>query len=131
MQKGLSLLSSQMSVGIAENEPNGCEEITFTGTIAANDHIMFGRKRLDHCLILVATGTTGISNKIRIAPGCCATHHLKPWIIICLTYILTEHATRHFISLKASRGQSSVLISSAFLERYRQGGTIVRQTVPS
>lgn len=67
MQKGLSLLSTQVSVGIAENEPNGREEITFTGTIAANDHVVFGRKRLDDRLVLVAADTNAISSRIIIA----------------------------------------------------------------
>lgn len=43
-----------MCVGIAEDETDGREEITFAGTIATNDHIVLGRKRLDDRLVLVA-----------------------------------------------------------------------------
>lgn len=54
MQKGLSLLSPEVCVGIAEDETDGREEITFAGTIATNDHIVLGRKRLDDRLVLIA-----------------------------------------------------------------------------
>lgn len=43
-----------MCVGIAEDETDGREEITFARTIATNDHIVLGRKRLDDRLVLVA-----------------------------------------------------------------------------
>lgn len=54
MQKGLSLLSTQMSVGIAKDKPNGRKEVTFPRPIATNNHVMFGRKRLNYRLVLVA-----------------------------------------------------------------------------
>lgn len=54
MKKSLSLLPAEMGIGIAEDEANGSKEITFAGTVAANDDIMFGRKRLNDSLILVA-----------------------------------------------------------------------------
>lgn len=43
-----------MSIGIAEHKPNGRKEVTLPGSIATNNHIMLGRKRLDHRLVLVA-----------------------------------------------------------------------------
>ena len=43
-----------MCIGIAEDETDGREEITFTGTIATNDHIVLGREGLDDRLVLVA-----------------------------------------------------------------------------
>lgn len=43
-----------MSVGIAENEANGRKEIALAGTIASDDDIMFRRKGLNDCLVLVA-----------------------------------------------------------------------------
>lgn len=54
MKKSLSLLPTEVGVGITKDEANGCKEITFAGTVAANDDIMLGRKRLDDSLILVA-----------------------------------------------------------------------------
>lgn len=54
MKKRLSLLSAEMSVGIAENEANGRKEIALAGTIASDDDIMFRRKGLNDCLVLVA-----------------------------------------------------------------------------
>jgi hypothetical protein len=54
MKESLSLLSAEVGVGIAEDETNGRKEITFSGTVAANDHIMLGRKRFNDRLILVA-----------------------------------------------------------------------------
>jgi len=43
-------------IGIAEDKTDGREEITFAGTIATNDHIVFGREGLDDRLVLVAKG---------------------------------------------------------------------------
>lgn len=54
VKKSLALLSAQVCVRIAENETNGGEEVTFAGTIAADNDIVFGRKGLDDGLILVA-----------------------------------------------------------------------------
>lgn len=59
MKKGLSLLSTEVGVGITEDEPNRGEEVTLARTIAANNDIVFRRKRLDDCLVLVAMGDTG------------------------------------------------------------------------
>jgi hypothetical protein len=44
-----------VSVGIAEDEANGCEEITLARAIATNDDIVFRRKWFDDRLVLVAT----------------------------------------------------------------------------
>lgn len=54
MEKGASLFASHLSVGIAEDEANGGEEVTFSRAIAPNNHIMFRREGLDHSLVLVA-----------------------------------------------------------------------------
>lgn len=54
MKKSLTLLSAQVCVRIAENEANCGEEVTFAGTIAADNDIVLGRKGLDDGLILVA-----------------------------------------------------------------------------
>ena len=54
MKESLALFSAQVGVGVAENEPNGREEVTLTRTIAPDDDIVFGRKGLNDCLILVA-----------------------------------------------------------------------------
>ena len=52
-----------MRIGIAEDETNGREEITFAGTIATHDHIVLGRKRLNNRLILVTIDILAISNR--------------------------------------------------------------------
>lgn len=54
MKKCLALLSAEMSVGIAEDETNGREEVTLARPIAADDDIVFGRKGLNDRLVLVA-----------------------------------------------------------------------------
>lgn len=54
MQKSLALLSAHMSVGIAEDEANGREEVTFPGAIAADDYIVLWGEWLDNGLVLVA-----------------------------------------------------------------------------
>lgn len=54
VKQSLTLLSAQMGVGITENKPNGREEVTLARTIAADDNIVFGRKRLNDRLVLVA-----------------------------------------------------------------------------
>lgn len=54
MKKCLTLLSTEVGVGIAEDETNGREEVTFAGPIAADDDIVFGRKGLNDRLVLVA-----------------------------------------------------------------------------
>ena len=53
MEKRLSFFASHLRVRIAEDEPNSCKEITFTGSIAAHDDIELRRERLYNCLILV------------------------------------------------------------------------------
>ena len=50
----MTLLSAEMSVGIAEDEANGREEITLPGTIAADDDVVFGGEWLNDRLIFVA-----------------------------------------------------------------------------
>ena len=52
-----------MSVGIAENEANGREEVTLPGTIAADNDVVFGGEWLDDRLIFVA-GCRAESTKV-------------------------------------------------------------------
>lgn len=54
MQKSLALLPAEMSIGIAEDEANGREEVTLPGTIAADNDVVFGGEWLDDRLIFVA-----------------------------------------------------------------------------
>lgn len=54
VQKSLPLLTAEVSVCITQNETNGGEEVTFAGTIPADDDIVLGGERLNDCLILVA-----------------------------------------------------------------------------
>lgn len=85
-----------MGVGIAEYEPNGREEVTFAGTIAADDDIVFGGEWLDDRLILVAVVTVELVEPFGhlLVNSVCCTYLLKPWMMICLTYILGTRATR-------------------------------------
>lgn len=53
MKKRLALFPPHVGVGITENESNGREEVTFTGTIATDNNVVFGGERLDHGLVLV------------------------------------------------------------------------------
>ena len=53
MQESLSLLSTHMSVGIAEDKANSSKEVTLPGPIAADDDIMLGREWLDDRLIFI------------------------------------------------------------------------------
>jgi hypothetical protein len=54
MQQSLTLLSPEVSVRIAQDEPNRSKEITLARTIATNDNIVLGRKGLNDRLVLVA-----------------------------------------------------------------------------
>ena len=54
MQQSLTLLSAEVSVRIAQDEPNRSKEVTLARTIATDDNIVLGRKGLDDGLILVA-----------------------------------------------------------------------------
>lgn len=59
VKQSLTLLSAQVGVGITENKSNGREEVTLARTIAADDNIVFGRKRLNDRLVLVAVAREG------------------------------------------------------------------------
>jgi hypothetical protein len=39
MEKTLPFFATHLGVGIAENKPNGCEEVTFSRTITTNDDV--------------------------------------------------------------------------------------------
>jgi hypothetical protein len=54
VQKGLALLPSEVGIGIAKNEADGCEEVTLAGTIAANNNVVFRGEWLNDRLVLVA-----------------------------------------------------------------------------
>lgn len=54
MKKRLALFSTQVRVGITENEADGGEEVTLAGSVATHDHIVFRRERFNDCLVLVA-----------------------------------------------------------------------------
>lgn len=44
---------AHLCIGIAENEPNGSEEITLAGSVAPDNDIVLGRKGFDSGLLLV------------------------------------------------------------------------------
>jgi hypothetical protein len=54
MKERLPLLSSHLSVGIAEDKLDSLEEVTFPRAVASDNDIVFGRERLSNSLILVA-----------------------------------------------------------------------------
>lgn len=54
MKKSLSFLSTEVSIGIAQNESNGGEEVTLAGTITADDDIVFWGEWFDDSLVLIA-----------------------------------------------------------------------------
>lgn len=56
MKQSLSLLPAKVGIGIAQDEANGCKEVTLAGTIATDDHIVFWGEGLDDRLVLVARG---------------------------------------------------------------------------
>lgn len=97
-----------MGVRITEDETDGRKEITLARTIAADDDIVFWREGLDDRLILVATRAFSSANVYLISQGrwLACTYLLKPWMIICLTYILKSHARRdNLTGNNAFRGQ--------------------------
>lgn len=55
----MALFSTEMGVGIAQDETNGGKEITLAGPIATDDDIVLGRKRLNDRLVLVASQKSG------------------------------------------------------------------------
>lgn len=54
MQKSLPLLATHLCICIAQDEPNGSEEVALAGAIAPHDHVVFRRKGFNDCLLLVA-----------------------------------------------------------------------------
>jgi hypothetical protein len=54
VQKSLSLLATHLSVGIAQNESDGGEEVALARTIATDDNIVLRREGFDDGLVLVA-----------------------------------------------------------------------------
>ena len=62
----MPLLSTHLSICIAEDETNGGEEIAFSGAIVPNYHVVFRGERLDDGLFLVAVPV--ISFKLSISP---------------------------------------------------------------
>lgn len=86
MEKSLALFSAKVGVGIAQDETNGGEEITLARPITADDNIMFRGKGLNDRLVLVASKKSG---EVPLLPSM-TTYLLKPWIIICLTYMLRD-----------------------------------------
>lgn len=50
-----------MSVGIAEDKSNRREEVAFAGAVSTDNDIVLGRERFDDRLVLVARGTTAVS----------------------------------------------------------------------
>lgn len=54
MDKCLSLLPTHLRIGIAEDEPDGGEEVALARSIAPNYNVEFGRKWVDDGLIFVA-----------------------------------------------------------------------------
>lgn len=57
MEESASLFAPHLSVCIAENETDGCEEITFPRAIAPYNDVVLRRERLNDGLILVAVVT--------------------------------------------------------------------------
>ena len=59
MQESLAFLSAEMSVGIAEDEADGGEEIALARSVAADDNVRPRREGLDDGLVLVAVDGSG------------------------------------------------------------------------
>ena len=76
-----------MCIGVTEDKSNGGEEVTLAGAIAAYNDVVFRRERLDDSLILIAKRYTLVLSKVWVLQGR-STYLLKPWMIICLIYIL-------------------------------------------
>jgi hypothetical protein len=55
MEEGLPFFATHLGVGVAENKADGGKEVALSRAVATDDDIMFGRKGLDHGLILVAS----------------------------------------------------------------------------
>lgn len=53
MKQSLTLLTSHLSICIAQDEADGGEEVGLSGSIATDDDIALWRERLDDCLLLV------------------------------------------------------------------------------
>lgn len=90
MQQSLALFSTEVGVGIAQDESNRGEEVTLAGTIATDDNIVLWRKGLNDRLVLVAVIMQRLVILMAQSGGeqLSSTHLLKPWMMICFTYIL-------------------------------------------
>lgn len=54
VKQSLALFPSHLRVGIAQNEANSGEKVALSGTIAADNDIVFGRKGFNDRLVFVA-----------------------------------------------------------------------------
>ena len=86
MEQSPAFFATELRVGIAEDESDGGEKVGFAGAIASNDHVVLGREGLDDGLVFVTA--SDVSSGFRRVSGLCATYDLKPWMMICLIYIL-------------------------------------------
>lgn len=68
MKQSLSLLPAKMGIGIAQDEANGCKEVTLAGTIATDDHIVFRGEGLDDRLVLVAEDMKDLVATFQVSP---------------------------------------------------------------
>jgi hypothetical protein len=81
VKQSLPLLPAKMGIGIAQDEANGCKEVTLAGTIATDDHIVFWGEGLDDRLVLVARDIEDLVATFQVSPKACSqrpTYLLKP-----------------------------------------------------
>jgi hypothetical protein len=67
VEEALSLLATHLSVGIAEDEADGSEEVTLSRAIATDNDVCLGGEGLNDDLFLVAV--RGVSDEMRARKG--------------------------------------------------------------
>ncbi len=63
MKKSLALFLSHASVRIAEDKPNGREEVAFARSITTDDYVVLRREGLYHSLIFIA-GSRSVKGEV-------------------------------------------------------------------
>ena len=132
MEKRIALLTAHVRVGISKDKPNRSKEITFSGAIAANDHIMLRRKGLDYCLLLVALVSSAIAE-------CDGISRSKPFEALnddlfdihrgeTLKIVEASHPGDHNAAFKLSSElchRTSLLVEADVADRFNASGRVI------
>lgn len=115
VQKSLALLPAKVSVGVAENETNGREEVTLARAIAADDDIVFGREGLDDRLVLVAVDEIDLVRR-----------HLEDWSCRPMFHIPLEALNDNLLDIHLGETRDAMITGNNALRGQREGVSLAK-----